>query len=505
MYLSHFNLQEKPFKVSTDPRFLWLGKKQKEALESVRYGILYGDGYVVLTGDVGTGKTTLAIALVNELSDQLVVARIPYPDVDILDFLKLISTAYGIDSDFSSKASFRDRFESFLRGCLSTGKKAVLVVDEAQKLGQEHLGELMQLSSFEEKGVGLLNIVFVGQNEFNDILLKESNRASRQRTAINYHLTPLTRTETEEYIDHRLKVANGQKEIFTSEAIDEVFLQSRGIPRLINIVCDLALLMTYLEGERCVRPDAVKQGMERLRLPGEKPAFVVEGTRHPPDLGDKIETELTAGKGDQFVRGVVREDIPRWTAGKFLSARDKFLWAGGLALGVVLLGLALIFFRAEPDRSSEASIEKARQEASTNQVEMNVSKEPSASITTNSPSSKPNVLQEVDKVPDSSAQKKTSSGLAKTKLSDKARLESGRTPSSAIPAEPPRKSIPDLLREETVLRETVKGLDERREPIPEGEGVTSQSPGSTEALGKETEEVEPGLVIDWLLEKREKK
>jgi len=531
MYLSHFNLREKPFKVSTDPKFLWLGEKQKEALETVRYGILDGDGYVVLTGDVGTGKTTLATALVNDLSDQLVAARIPYPDVDILDFLRLISTAYGIDSDFPSKAAFRDRFESFLRGCLSTGKKAVLIVDEAQKLGQEHLGELMQLSSFEEKGVGLFNIVFVGQNEFNDILLEESNRALRQRTAINYHLAPLTRTETEQYIDHRLKVANGQKEIFTPEAIHEVFLQSGGIPRLINIVCDLALLMTYLEGGRCVRVEAVKQGMERLRLPGERPPFIAAGTEHSPALEDKIATELTAGKSDQVFPEAVREDALRWARGKFLGARDKFLlargrflwtrgkllWAGGIALGVVLLGLALLFYLGEQDRTSEASIEKVKQEGSTTQVETKPSKGLGAGGAATSSPSEPTLLQGAAKVPDSSAQRKASSGLAETRPSKKAtaqstRGESAKAASSASSVVPPRKTLTELLREEKLSREIEKGLAERRKPPLEDRRETkSQSPGPTaassvrETPGKETEEVEPGLVIDWLLEKREKK
>ena len=522
MYLSHFNLKEKPFKVSTDPKFLWLGEKQKEALETLRYGILYGDGYVVLTGDVGTGKTTLAIALVNDLSDQLLAARIPYPDVDMLDFLRLISTAYGIDCDFPSKAAFRDRFESSLRDRFSTGKKSVLIVDEAQKLGQEHLEELMQLSSFEEKGVGLFNIVFVGQNEFNGILLEESNRALRQRTAVNYHLAPLTRMETEQYIDHRLKVVNGPKGLFTPEAIHEIFLQSGGIPRLINIVCDLALLMTYLEGGSNVRAEAVKQGVGRLRLPGERPALIVAGTEHSPALEDKV----TAGRDDYILRKVVKEGAPRWVKGKSLWARDKFLWAsgkvplargrllwaGGIALGVVLLGLALLFLRGEQDRISEASVGEVSQEGSTSQAEMNPSTEPNVAGATASPSSEPALLQGGDKTPDPSAQRRASSGLAETRPSDKARRENTKATSSARPVVPSRKAIPELFREEKAPRETEQIVDERREsPLVDGQGRRSQSPapatGSSieETSGTEAEEVEPGRVIDWLLEKREKK
>src|SRR5512135_571004 len=106
MYLSHFNLQEKPFKITTDPRFLWVGDKHKKTLEALRYGILHGDGYVVLTGDVGTGKTTLAMALAKDLSESIIVATLAYPDVDVLDFLKLISRAFGINTDIQSKASF---------------------------------------------------------------------------------------------------------------------------------------------------------------------------------------------------------------------------------------------------------------------------------------------------------------------------------------------------------------------------------------------------------------
>jgi len=386
---------------------------------------------------------------------------------------------------------------------------------------------LMQLSSFEEKGVGLFNIVFVGQNEFNDILLEECNRAPRQRTAVNYHLTPLTQTETEQYIDHRLKVANGQKEIFTSEAIHEVFLQSGGIPRLINIVCDLALLMTYLEGGSNVRAEAVKQGVERLRLPGERPTFTVAGTERPPALEDKV----SAGEDDQILRKVVKEDAARWVKSEFLWARDKFLrargkvplerssllWAGGVALGIVLLVLVLLFYLGKQDRTSEASIEKVSQEASITPAETNPSKELGVSGAATSSSSRPTLLQEADKVPESSARRQASSGLVKAKPSKKAsvqaaREESGKDADSSSSVVPPRKTITELLREENPSGEIENGTAEKREPpLGDGQGRSGQSPGPTagpsvrETPGQETQEVEPGIVIDWLLEKREKK
>jgi type II secretory pathway predicted ATPase ExeA len=509
MYLSHFNLQEKPFKVSTDPKFLWLGEKHQEALETLRYGILYGDGYVVLTGDVGTGKTTLAMALAKDLNDKVIVARVPYPDVEVLDFLKLISAAYGIGSDLQSKASFRDRFESFLRCSFSAGKKAVLILDEAQRMKHEHLEELIQLSSVEENGVGLLNIFFVGQNEFNDMLQEDSNRALRQRIAINYSLVPLTRTETEQYIFHRLKVVNGSREIFTAGAIQEVFLQSGGIPRLINIVCDLALLMAYLEGGSNVRAEAVKQGVKRLRLPGERPGFIAVGTEPSPAMEDHIGGELTAKMGDQIHREVMSEDAPG-------TARGKFLWAGGLALVVVLLGLALFFHRGEQGRKSEASIEKVSQDGGASQVGMKPSEEQGVGAMATTPSSAPSLLQGTDKVPEASAQLKASGGLAETKPSKKAsvlgtRRESRKAVGSGTSVVPPRKTFPELLREEKAPRAIEKGLDERRgPPLEDGRTRRSQSPGPTTGSSvrgpseKEAEEAEPGMAIDWILEKREK-
>jgi hypothetical protein len=193
-------------------------------------------------------------------------------------------------------------------------------------------------------------------------------------------------------------------------------------------------------------------------------------------------------------------------------ARGRLLWAGGIALGVVLLGLALLFLRGEQDRISEASVGEVSQEGSTSQAEMKPSTEPNVAGATASPSSEPALLQGGDKTPDPSAQRTASSGLAETRPSDKARRENTKATSSARPVVPSRKAIPELFREEKAPRETEQIVDERREsPLVDGQGRRSQSPapatGSSieETSGTEAEEVEPGRVIDWLLEKREKK
>jgi len=346
MYLAHFELQEKPFKISTDPRFLWLGEKHKEALATLLYGILYNDGYVVVTGDVGTGKTTLASALMTELGEKVLAVKVPFPDFDSLDFFKLIATAYGIGDGFQSKGSFFDLFGSFLRSSSSAGKKVVLIIDEAQRLTAEHLKELLHLSNIEENGARLLNVVFVGQNEFNDILLEEPNRALRQRITINYNLGTLTEEETAQYIAHRLFVAQGKKEIFPPEAIAEVFSFSGGIPRLINIVCDLALLMTYFEGEKIVRPETVKDCVQRLRLPNEKTAGGGKGAQPAIRKEEAVKIEIE-GKDRDEGRAEREDEGGRKRFGV------KAAYGAGFVFLILMVGSFFFFSKQEIPRQEE--------------------------------------------------------------------------------------------------------------------------------------------------------
>ncbi len=500
MYLSHFNLHEKPFKISTDPKFLWLGEKQRKALEMLRYGILYNDGYVVVTGDVGTGKTTIATALVDFVSDKVVAAKISYSDVDTLDFFRLISVAYGIADPFQSKGAFLQLFESFLRGTFSKGKKVVLIIDEAQRLNHGHLEELLYLSNVEENGIKLFNIVFVGQNEFNNVLLEESNRALRQRVAINHNLGPLTQDETRQYILHRLKVVQCQRELFTPEAIQDIFLLSQGIPRLINIICDLALLLTYFERSQIVQQETIQKCVDRLRLPGEKMESVRIEADHSSRPEGKVDDELDEKGFDEVVKRVraERRKLPK----------PMTLFAIGCALIIILLGLTLALFRSDRVRQSgthEALKEQARQEGAGTET---VKGQSIAGVVHSAAKEQP-FSQDVGAGSDASLQRK---GLgegqgAKVSKGTSARSEKtgGQKPiGPGASGGSAGQAITDPLRQKTGPDEKEKGFYERGEASSEDRrGRVSENSRSAEELrSKEVEEIEPSKAIDWLLEKR---
>jgi len=206
-YLSHFRLQDKPFDGIPDPRFLWLGRRLKRALLQLRYEILRQDGWVVITGDVGSGKTTLATTLMNDLKKQAVPARVSCPEGGLFDLFSLISSAFGLNERFPDRDSFLAAFERFLRESFSAGKKSVLILDDAERLAPEHLTDLVLLSELGGNDAKWLNLVLVGQNEFQQRLTHESHRFLRPKIIFNYHLPPFTREETAEYLLHRLRIA----------------------------------------------------------------------------------------------------------------------------------------------------------------------------------------------------------------------------------------------------------------------------------------------------------
>ena len=267
MYLAHYNLKERPFSISPDSRFLWMSEKHKEALAALKYGVMENKGFLVLTGEVGTGKTLLINALIKITKVNALIATIPDPDLEIMDFFNLLSEEFKMNKVFSSKGDFLIKFEQFLLESFSADKAVLLIIDEAQRLNHELLEQIRLLSNIELDNRKLINIFFVGQSEFNQMLTSDRSRAVRQRIALNYQLEPLSQRETEAYISHRLKRAGAIHEIFKPNAMQEVFNFSRGYPRLINVICDLALLTGFSTGLKKIDAAVVKKCGKELQIP----------------------------------------------------------------------------------------------------------------------------------------------------------------------------------------------------------------------------------------------
>jgi general secretion pathway protein A len=259
-----------PFETSPDPKFLWLSEKHKEALASLKYGIQENKGFLLLTGDIGTGKTTLINCFLKENGTNAIITSIPDPDLSIVDFFVLLSLEFNINMDFDTKGDFLIQFENFLHNTYSERKKALLIIDEAQRLNQQLLEQIRLLTNIERQDAKLINIFFVGQNELHELILDERNKALRQRIAVHYNIEPLTELETLDYIKHRLRVAGSEEEIFSPDAISEIFSFSKGYPRLINTICDRALLTGYISDKKNIDSKIAKKCADELLLPGER-------------------------------------------------------------------------------------------------------------------------------------------------------------------------------------------------------------------------------------------
>jgi general secretion pathway protein A len=295
VYTSFYNLDKKPFQISSDPAFMWFGEKHKEALATLEYGILDNKGFLLLTGDVGTGKTTLINTLLQRLGQDVICTTVPDPGLGKMDFFNFIAAGFGIDREFQTKGVFLAYFKRFLLQASEAGKKVLLIIDEAQLLTQEMLEEIRLLSNIEKSDAKLINIFFVGQNEFNEILNREQNRAVRQRLTLNYNIDPLTPDETADYITYRLQVAGAGHTIFEDAATREIFIFSGGFPRRINVLCDHCLLSGYVKEQKIIDTAIVRECAKELKIPayirhrdiddftgsleGEKPA--VKAKTHP--------------------------------------------------------------------------------------------------------------------------------------------------------------------------------------------------------------------------------
>jgi len=269
MYLSHYDLALKPFQINPDPKFMWLGATHKEALAILKYGILDSRGFLLLVGDVGTGKTTLINGLLNSLDENTIVATIHDPGLEKLDFFNFLANAFKIDKKFTSKGDFLVRFIHFLHKAHADNKRLLVIIDEAQRLTNEMLEEIRLLSNIEKQDARLLNVFLVGQDELNETLAKTESRALLQRITTRYNIGPLKKNEIGEYIKFRLSVAGTQRKIFSSGAVREITAFSKCYPRLINIICDHALLTGFVKGVSKIDAGIVKECAQEIGPPKE--------------------------------------------------------------------------------------------------------------------------------------------------------------------------------------------------------------------------------------------
>jgi general secretion pathway protein A len=261
MYLSFFGLNEKPFAITPDPRYLYLSERHAEALAHLLYGINEAGGFVQLTGEVGTGKTTTIRSLLAQTPKNAEVALILNPRMTAPEFLLTICEEIGIGVPDSAESSLKDLVDilnDYLLKAHATGRRVVLVVDEAQNLATEVLEQVRLLTNLETNTQKLLQIILIGQPELRELLDRNELRQLAQRITGRYHLDPLSPDETAAYVRHRLRVAGATTDIFTAPALSEVYRLSGGVPRVINVISDRALLGAYTQDKHRVDGSLVR-------------------------------------------------------------------------------------------------------------------------------------------------------------------------------------------------------------------------------------------------------
>ena len=267
MYHEFFGLQSAPFEMTPDPSMLYLGTTHREGLATLLYAVQSGKGFVVLSGEVGTGKTTLLHALLSQLDSATPSAFIFNPRLDALDFFRVVFDELGIEETCRTKAEYLLVLNQFLIECIKEDRRALLIVDEAQNLSPEMLEEIRLLSNLETPTSKLLQIMLVGQPELDDMLDRTDLRQLKQRVALRHRLRPFDSAELDSYIQERLRLAGYTgKEIFKKAARKALLEVTGGIPRLINNICDSALLSAYARGEQVVGADLINEVAGELHL-----------------------------------------------------------------------------------------------------------------------------------------------------------------------------------------------------------------------------------------------
>ena len=304
MYTQFFNLREMPFSIAPDPAYLYMSPRHQEALGHLLYGTGKYGGFVQLTGEVGTGKTTIIRTLLAQRLDNVDVAMIHNPRQSEREFVQSICDELGIVYDRTGPTlkTLVDALNAYLIARHTEGRRTVLIIDEAQQLAPDVLEQVRLLTNLETSKEKLLRIMLIGQPELAELLGRQDLRQLAQRITARYHLTPLLAEETAEYIAHRLQVAGGARDLFSAAAVKLIHRQAGGIPRVINILCDRALLGAYSQSVRQVTPELVEQAAAEVL---GVPASLLIGKRSPSRAARRPASPTLPGGWLRWAEGVL--------------------------------------------------------------------------------------------------------------------------------------------------------------------------------------------------------
>jgi general secretion pathway protein A len=322
MYENSFGLEKNPFGMTPDPAFLFLTAQHREAISGLAYAILSRKGFAVLTGEAGTGKTTVVSKVLHCLPERVRFSLIINPTVTPSEFVEMAMLDFQIPEVPASKAQRIFKLQQFLLDNRATGHRSALVVDEAHKLSKEVLEEIRLLGNFERHDEKLLQILLIGQPELDDVLNREDLRQFKQRVALRFSIEPLSAGEMEKYIAHRWAKAGGKSpQPFCEAAIAQIAILSRGIPRIVNAVCDNALVVGFCQNSRKITAEHVHEAAQDLRLldgSAGKLATQAVNRRPPTDQTTPVNLPIEAPAFRTLERQRIAESRPsllaRWTA-----------------------------------------------------------------------------------------------------------------------------------------------------------------------------------------------
>lgn len=266
MYCELFQLREAPFRLTPDPQFLFASKQHARAKAYMESTIWLADGFVVITGDIGSGKTTLIESFLEEMPEDVILAQISQTQLSPVEFLQALLVELGFEPFRMRKVELMSLLKDFMVEQYAAGKKLLLVIDEAQNLSRRVLEEVRMLAGIEAQKEKLLRIILAGQPELANKLDSPRLEQLTQRVRLRFHLSALSKRETRQYIEHRLEVAGAQgRRLFSDDAFDTIFRYSGGVPRLINVLCDTAMLCAFAEDKNTIDNDIVMAAVDELQ------------------------------------------------------------------------------------------------------------------------------------------------------------------------------------------------------------------------------------------------